>query len=93
MYRGEVPEDEDLAEFNPTYLKQRKPSLVFMCLLAILDPPREEVIEAVKVAHQAGISVKMITGVCGKGVAAGGDIHPPREKGIEAVKVPASASK
>ena len=58
-----MPEDEDLAEFNPTYLKQRKPSLVFMCLLAILDPPREEVIEAVKVAHQAGISVKMITGV------------------------------
>ena len=33
-----------------------------MALLAILDPPREEVIEAVKVAHAAGISVKMITG-------------------------------
>ena len=30
---------------------------------AILDPPREEVIEAVKVAHNAGICVKMITGV------------------------------
>lgn len=33
-----------------------------VALLAILDPPRDEAIEAVKVAHGAGITVKMITG-------------------------------
>lgn len=32
--------------------------------MAILDPPRDEAIEAVKVAHRAGIVVKMITGEC-----------------------------
>jgi magnesium-transporting ATPase (P-type) len=31
-------------------------------LIAILEPPRDEAIEAVKVAHKAGIQVKMITG-------------------------------
>jgi magnesium-transporting ATPase (P-type) len=32
-------------------------------MVAILDPPREEAVEAIKVAHKAGISVKMITGM------------------------------
>jgi hypothetical protein len=32
-------------------------------MVAILDPPREEAVEAIKVAHKAGITVKMITGV------------------------------
>ena len=60
--RGEVPHDEDLSDLNPDALLKREPSLAFVALLAILDPPREEVIEAVKVAHTAGICVKMITG-------------------------------
>jgi hypothetical protein len=36
--------------------------LALVALFAILDPPREEAIEAARVAHQAGITVKMITG-------------------------------
>jgi hypothetical protein len=44
-----------------------------VALIAILDPPRDEAIEAVKVAHSAGIEVKMITGgrARGDGVGAG----------------------
>lgn len=61
-HRGEIPDDEDISSFSPDALLARKPTLAFVALLAILDPPREEVIEAVKVAHAAGISVKMITG-------------------------------
>jgi len=34
----------------------------FLGLQAMIDPPRLEAIEAVKLCHQAGISVKMITG-------------------------------
>ncbi len=34
----------------------------FIGLQAMIDPPREEVIQAVKVCHKAGIKVKMITG-------------------------------
>lgn len=33
-----------------------------VALFAILDPPREEAIAAAKIAHEAGITVKMITG-------------------------------
>ena len=62
LCRGEVEDGEDLSGLNPETLRQRVPSLAFVALLAILDPPREEVIEAVKVAHTAGICVKMITG-------------------------------
>ncbi|APX71124.1 HAD-IC family P-type ATPase [Companilactobacillus allii] len=34
----------------------------FLGLVAIIDPPREEVIEALKVMNTAGVDVKMITG-------------------------------
>jgi hypothetical protein len=33
-----------------------------VAMVAILDPPREEAIDAIHVAHSAGITVKMITG-------------------------------
>ena len=36
--------------------------LNFLGLVAIIDPPREEVIEALKVMRTAGVQVKMITG-------------------------------
>lgn len=39
-----------------------KSSLTFLGLQAMIDPPRKEVIEAVKNCHSAGIIVKMITG-------------------------------
>jgi hypothetical protein len=63
--RGEVAPDEDLALLNAQALLQRPASLAFVALIAILDPPRDEAIQAVKVAHDAGITVKMITGECG----------------------------
>ncbi len=40
--------------------------LIFYGLVAIIDPPRPEAIEAVKTAQQAGITVKMITGDHGR---------------------------
>jgi len=36
--------------------------MVFLGLTGIIDPPRPEAIAAIKVCHQAGIRVKMITG-------------------------------
>jgi Ca2+-transporting ATPase len=36
--------------------------MVFIGLMAMIDPPRAEAIQAVKVCQDAGISVKMITG-------------------------------
>lgn len=62
--RGDLQPGEDLGDFSPNYLRKRTPSLALVALFAILDPPREEAIEAAKVAHNAGITVKMITGVC-----------------------------
>ncbi len=63
--RGELAADEDLSELSPESLLARKPFLTLVALIAILDPPREEAIRAVKVAHEAGIQVKMITGTSG----------------------------
>jgi len=36
--------------------------LIFLGLVGIIDPPRPEAIEAIKICRQAGIRVKMITG-------------------------------
>ncbi len=39
-----------------------KDSLVFLGLAGLIDPPRDEAIEAISQCHHAGIDVKMITG-------------------------------
>ena len=65
--RGELTADEDPSGLSPGYLRKRTPQLAMVALFAILDPPREEAIEAAKVAHEAGITVKMITGGWGRG--------------------------
>lgn len=71
--RAEVGPEEDVSQLSATSILERrsKPFLTLIALMAILDPPRDEAIEAVKVAHRAGITVKMITGVnnvCREGV-------------------------
>ena len=53
----DVPDDQgDLA------LSDLDEGLVFLGLVGIVDPPRPEAIEAIRICHGAGIRVKMITG-------------------------------
>ena len=42
--------------------EQTRENLVFLGLQGMIDPPRKEAVEAVKLCQQAGIEVKMITG-------------------------------
>lgn len=42
--------------------KALEEELIFLGLVGMIDPPREEVKDALSVAHQAGIGVKIITG-------------------------------
>ncbi|KAG2429432.1 hypothetical protein HYH02_014087 [Chlamydomonas schloesseri] len=53
---------EAAAAGKPPPPPARKLQLSMVLLVAILDPPREEAVRAVGVAHKAGITVKMITG-------------------------------
>jgi magnesium-transporting ATPase (P-type) len=49
--------------------------MVFLGLVGILDPPRPEAIEAIRICRQAGIRVKMITGDhAGTAIAIGRDM-------------------
>ena len=53
----DVPDDrDDLA------MSDLDEDLVFLGLVGIVDPPRPEAIEAIRICHGAGIRVKMITG-------------------------------
>ncbi|KAF8067390.1 ctpF [Scenedesmus sp. PABB004] len=62
LCRAELPADFDLSGLTAASLLSSRPLLSMVLLAAILDPPRPEAIEAIRVAHAAGISVKMITG-------------------------------
>eukprot|EP00047_Mylnosiga_fluctuans_P020437 m.92460 g.92460 ORF g.92460 m.92460 type:complete len:1117 (+) comp8512_c0_seq2:3638-6988(+) len=53
--------DESLS-ITPETITRGAPSLQLNCLAAIVDPPREEAISAIKSCKTAGITVKMITG-------------------------------
>lgn len=57
-----MPQDNmstDLNIYTPQLIEQ---DLVFLGLIAMVDPPRPEVSEAVKKCHNAGIRIIMITG-------------------------------
>ena len=53
------PEVDSLTQDN---IGEHTEGLTFIGLIGIMDPPREEAIEAVSRCQQAGINVKMITG-------------------------------
>ncbi|MCH8524564.1 MAG: cation-transporting P-type ATPase [Balneolales bacterium] len=46
-------------ELRKEDIEQRK---IFLGVVGIIDPPRDEVIDAVRECHEAGVTVKMITG-------------------------------
>ncbi len=47
---------------NEIKLPFENPNFIFLGITGIIDPPREEVIEAIKECKSAGVKVKMITG-------------------------------
>lgn len=55
----ELSEGEDIGDLDHDDLKE---GLAFLGLAGIVDPPREEAVEAIKECISAGIQVKMITG-------------------------------
>jgi magnesium-transporting ATPase (P-type) len=61
-----VVSEKDIEPFGtsvpPSFVTEQAPFLTMNMLVAIIDPPRDECIDAIKVAHKAGIIVKMITG-------------------------------
>jgi Ca2+-transporting ATPase len=51
-----------LPEANKEYGEEAEKGLTFLGLVGMIDPPREEALEAVKLCQKAGIKVVMITG-------------------------------
>ena len=62
-YRTLKPQDKDLPssirDYSPEVIEK---DLTFLGLIAMQDPPRKEVKEAVELCHSAGIKIVMITG-------------------------------
>ena len=65
LTRGSIP-SSDVSEgenLGPEFINGRgQPWLTMVGLCAIIDPPRPECVDAIKVAHGAGVRVAMITG-------------------------------
>ncbi len=59
--------EQKLLEFPPQTLEQ---NLIFIGLIAMFDPPRPEVPEAIARCHEAGIAITMVTGDYGLTAAA-----------------------
>mmetsp|Transcript_19665 Transcript_19665/g.37235 ORF Transcript_19665/g.37235 Transcript_19665/m.37235 type:complete len:1069 (-) Transcript_19665:123-3329(-) len=60
LERGAVKKGEQL---GPEFVQERgEPWLTIVGLCAIMDPPRPECVEAITIAHTAGVRVAMITG-------------------------------
>ena len=52
-----VTEDDDITDMT-----SMEDNLIFLGMVGIMDPPRPEVKEAIRICQEAGIKVKMITG-------------------------------
>ena len=59
--QAEASKEMDLAVLNGDLFKHIQ-GLTFVALVGLMDPPRAEAREAIKLCQQAGIAVKMITG-------------------------------
>ena len=60
LEKGAVTQGEQL---GPEFVQERgEPWLTIVGLCAIMDPPRPECVEAIRIAHGAGVRVAMITG-------------------------------
>jgi len=65
LTRGAVGTDEVQkgAQLKPEFVNGRaEPWLTIVGLCAIMDPPRPECVDAISIAHKAGVRVAMITG-------------------------------
>ncbi|CAB9500556.1 Sodium/potassium-transporting ATPase subunit alpha [Seminavis robusta] len=64
LCRTMVPKDsvKKGEQLKPDFVKGKGAWLTIVGLCAIMDPPRPECVDAIKVAHKAGIRVVMITG-------------------------------
>jgi len=61
---------KDVSEASELSEEQVEQDLVFLGLFGLIDPARDEAIESVGICHDAGISVRMITGDHAKTAAA-----------------------
>ncbi|GBG24879.1 Calcium-transporting ATPase 1 [Hondaea fermentalgiana] len=64
LCRAVVPADAAKPGENlgPEFVQRDEPWLTIVGICAIVDPPRPECVQAIKEAHGAGVTVKMITG-------------------------------